>query len=105
HVREAVGGGELRSQRDATSTPRTGQSQGRRRHEIGLALRALLSGGLATLTDGLTYNAVLFLPGRHYAIAAFLGALVGAATNFLISRYWVFSRAGASEKPIASQAV
>jgi putative flippase GtrA len=58
--------------------------------EARMAFRALVSSAIATFADGVVYNAVLGVAPGRYAIAAVLGALLGAVTNFLISRYWVY---------------
>jgi putative flippase GtrA len=58
--------------------------------EARMAARALVSSGIATLIDGIVYNTSLVAVNGRYTIAAILGALLGAVTNFLISRYWVF---------------
>jgi putative flippase GtrA len=58
--------------------------------EARVAARALMSSTAATLIDGAMYYATLLALHESYSLAAVLGALVGAVTNFLISRYWAF---------------
>jgi putative flippase GtrA len=62
--------------------------------EAKMAFRALVASGVATLVDGLIYNAVLVALAGNYTVAAILGAVIGAITNFLISRYWVYPPTG-----------
>jgi putative flippase GtrA len=63
--------------------------------EGGLVVRAAASSLAATIADGIFYQVVLALLTRAgvdagYAAAALVGAVVGAVTNFLLNRYWVF---------------
>jgi putative flippase GtrA len=58
--------------------------------EARVAARALVSSTAATAADGLMYFATLLLLRGSYTVAAILGAVLGAITNFLISRYWAF---------------
>lgn len=58
--------------------------------EAMVAARALVASAIATAVDGVIYNAVLTVSDGRYAVAAALGAVLGAITNFLICRYWVF---------------
>lgn len=51
--------------------------------------RASISSAVATLGDGVAYQAVLFATPR-YVLAALVGAFVGAVTNFGLNRYWSF---------------
>jgi putative flippase GtrA len=72
--------------------------------EVKLFARATVCSVAATIADGLVYEAVLFLghnAGRLYVVAAILGAVAGAVTNFLLSRYWAFKQ---TEKHIGLQA-
>ncbi|MGC4067106.1 MAG: GtrA family protein [Polyangiaceae bacterium] len=61
------------------------------RSESALVLRAAISSGAATLADGLLYESVLFVSLKYYGMAALLGALAGAVTNFILNRHWTFT--------------
>lgn len=45
----------------------------------------------ATAADAVAYQGFLFVWIGHYGIAAALGAVAGAVTNFVINRQWTFS--------------
>jgi putative flippase GtrA len=45
----------------------------------------------ATVVDGTAYQVVLFFV-PSYTLAAFVGAVLGAVTNFSLNRYWAFPR-------------
>jgi len=64
-------------------------------NERGFVVRAAVSSMAATIADGIFYQVVLAIPmrageGGAYAAAALVGAIVGAVTNFLLNRHWVF---------------
>jgi putative flippase GtrA len=61
--------------------------------EIGRFVRANLS---STIASGLDYVLVtaLVLARVHYLVAATVGALAGAITDFSLKRHWAFQRAG-----------
>jgi putative flippase GtrA len=72
--------------------------------EMRLFARATATGAIATVVDLAVYETILWLgnnAGRLYVAAAILGAVTGAATNFLLSRTWAFRR---TERPIHTQA-
>ena len=54
-------------------------------------VRVGLSGVLATLIDVITLIALVELVGVHVTIAAFVAALNGGVTNFLVNKYWAFN--------------
>jgi putative flippase GtrA len=70
------------------------------RHEAKLLARASISSLAATVADGAVYQLVLLAGTEHYVLAAFLGALCGAVTNFTLNRTWAFP---ATDKPLATQ--
>lgn len=63
--------------------------------------KASISSGIATIADGGIYQAVLFLI-PSYTLAAFAGAVIGAATNFTLNRTWAFPR---TSKALGHQAL
>ncbi len=73
--------------------------------EAGSAARAAVSSAVATLTDGVFYQIVLFVTMRTghglYALAALFGAAAGGLTNFTLNRRWAFR---AHREPLLSQA-
>jgi putative flippase GtrA len=73
--------------------------------EAGSAARAAVSSAVATLTDGVFYQIVLFVTMRAghglYAMAALVGAAAGGVTNFVLNRRWAFR---AQREPLFSQA-
>lgn len=73
--------GRHREEHCATATPREAET----------VLRASLSSVVATVVDGVAYEALLFVVLGHYGIAAFAGALLGGVSNFSLNRHWVFS--------------
>lgn len=65
-----------------------------RSSELFVVLKATLSSGAATITDGVVYQLLLFaLPG-HYGVVAAAGAVAGAVVNFMINRHYTFARSG-----------
>jgi putative flippase GtrA len=62
------------------------------------ALRAAISSFVATLTDGVFYEFVVFATLRvghaSYAAAAIAGAIAGGVTNFTLNRHWAFRNSG-----------
>jgi putative flippase GtrA len=54
-------------------------------------VRVGLSGALATLIDVLTLIALVELAGVYVTIAAFVAALNGGVTNFLVNKFWAFN--------------
>ncbi len=77
----------------------------RAQREAASAARAAVSSGIATLVDGLAYQAVLFaataMHHRAYVAAAMVGAVGGGVTNFSLNRHWAFR---AECAPLAGQA-
>jgi putative flippase GtrA len=68
------------------------QHLGGKTREAFIFAKASISSAIATACDGVVYQMVLFaIPGR-YVPAAFLGALLGAVTNFTLNRYWAFPK-------------
>jgi putative flippase GtrA len=60
--------------------------------EIGRFLKGQVSSGVATALDwGLM--TILILVGVYYVIAAVIGAVVGAITDFSVKKWWVFDAA------------
>lgn len=59
-----------------------------------------MSSMIATAADFCSTVIAVELFGVHYLLAACLGAVCGAFTNFLINRYWTFK---ATEKPARVQ--
>jgi putative flippase GtrA len=55
-----------------------------------MAFRAVLSSIAATVVDGVAYEALLFISVGRYGVAAFVGAVFGAVTNFTLNRQWAF---------------
>jgi putative flippase GtrA len=85
--------------------PADGGRRGNARRELLLAIRAGSSSIASTLVDGTIYQLVLIGAGqgsRRYMLAALVGGLFGAVTNFIINRYWTFR---ATHKPIGRQAM
>lgn len=82
------------------------EPKGSATRELGSAARAAVSSAVATLTDGVVYQIVLFAMTRAghglYGMAAFLGAAAGGVTNFTLNRHWAFR---AREAPLLSQAI
>jgi len=66
-------------------------ARGVTRLEMGRFLRANLSSGIATALDWALVTAIVWL-GVHYLIAAGVGAIAGALTDFAIKRHWAFDR-------------
>ena len=86
-------------------TPAPAVRKGGGRHEVWTVIRAGSSSVVATVVDGSVYQLALLgsLEGsRRYMLAAAIGAVAGALTNFLLSRYWTFR---ATHAPIARQAL
>ncbi len=85
----------------ARATSRT-NVRGRSAQEMGTLVRASISSGIATLTDGLAYQLLLFVVPGFYGVAALAGAMLGGVTNFSINRAWVFD---STTKRLRSQAM
>ncbi len=60
--------------------------------EAGRVARAQASSALATFVDWSLLTA-LVAAGVHYLVAACLGALAGAVTDFAVKKWWVFDAA------------
>jgi putative flippase GtrA len=60
--------------------------------ELFVVLKATLSSGAATITDGVVYQLLLFALPRHYGFVAAAGAIAGAVVNFMINRHYTFAR-------------
>lgn len=54
-------------------------------------VRVGLSGALATAIDVLTLIALVEVFGVYVTIAAFVAALNGGVTNFLVNKFWAFN--------------
>jgi len=63
-----------------------------RANELFVVLKATLSSGAATITDGLVYQLLLFVVPGHYGFVAAAGAVAGAVVNFMINRHYTFAR-------------
>jgi putative flippase GtrA len=59
--------------------------------EVGRFIRANLSSSAASLVDYVLV-ALLLLVRTHYLVAATVGALSGAVTDFSLKRHWAFDR-------------
>lgn len=70
--------------------------------ELWVAAKAALSSGAATLADGIAYQLLLFAFPLHYGAVAAVGAIAGAAVNFLINRHYTFAR---SAERVGAQAL
>jgi putative flippase GtrA len=73
--------------------------------EAPILARAAFASLLATAVDGAAYHLALSTtraPVGHYAVAAALGALLGAIANFSLNRWWTFRGQVA---PLAAQAI
>jgi putative flippase GtrA len=55
------------------------------------ALRVSASSILATTVDVVALIALVELAGVHVTVAAFLAAVCGGVTNFLVNKYWAFA--------------
>jgi putative flippase GtrA len=71
------------------------------RAEGATLFRAVLSSAGATAVDGIGYAVSFVIALRMgvespYVVAAVLGAVAGAVTNFAVNRRWVFRSMGAS---------
>ncbi len=66
-------------------------------------VHASISSGVATLADGLMYQALLLGMTGSYTLAAFAGAVVGGMANFSINRHWVFKSTGKGLKKQATE--
>jgi len=62
-----------------------------RTSELFVVLKAALSSGAATFADGVVFQFVLFALPAHYGFVAGLGAIAGAAVNFMINRHYTFA--------------
>jgi putative flippase GtrA len=74
------------------------------KREAASAARAAISSVLATLTDGVVYELLLFATMHEsrgpYGAAAVAGAFAGGVTNFTLNRSWAFR---ARREPLLSQ--
>ncbi|MCL2822730.1 MAG: GtrA family protein [Polyangiaceae bacterium] len=52
--------------------------------------KASVSSVIATIVDGIVYQAILAV-ALPYGMAAFVGAALGGVTNFTINRWWAFA--------------
>lgn len=57
-------------------------------------IKASISSLAATVADGVVYQALLFVWLGRYGVAAAVGAVAGAITNFVINRQWTFAATG-----------
>jgi putative flippase GtrA len=69
--------------------------------ELFVVLKATLSSGAATLSDGLVYQLLLFALPLHYGFVAATGAIAGAVVNFLINRHYTFAQSAERAWPQA----
>jgi len=69
--------------------------------ELFVVLKATLSSGAATITDGVVYQLLLFALPRHYGFVAAAGAIAGAVVNFMINRHYTFARSSEGVWPQA----
>ncbi|HKO52047.1 MAG TPA: GtrA family protein [Polyangiaceae bacterium] len=72
-----------------------------RASELFVVLKAMLSSGAATITDGVVYQILLFVLPAHYGLVAAAGAIAGAVVNFLINRHYTFARSAERAWPQA----
>jgi putative flippase GtrA len=72
-----------------------------RTSELFVVLKATLSSGAATITDGLVYQLFLFALPAHYGFVAAAGAACGAVVNFMINRHYTFGRSSERALPQA----
>jgi putative flippase GtrA len=56
-------------------------------------MRASASSVLATAVDVVALIALVEVVGVHVTVAAFLAAMFGGVTNFLVNKYWAFADA------------
>jgi len=72
-------------------------------NELLVVLKATLSSGAATITDGLVYQLLLFVVPGHYGFVAAAGAIAGAVVNFMINRHYTFARSAEDFVPQATR--
>lgn len=72
-----------------------------RTSELFVVLKATLSSGAATITDGIVYQLLLFVLPGHYGFVAAAGAVAGAVVNFMINRHYTFARSAEGVWPQA----
>lgn len=72
-----------------------------RTSELFVVLKATLSSGAATITDGVVYQLLLFLLTEHYGLVAAAGAVAGALVNFMINRHYTFAQSSEGMLPQA----
>lgn len=58
--------------------------------EAKVVARVLTASTVGTFLDGLTYQLIVLGAAGRYALAALVGAAVGALTNFYLGRTWAF---------------
>ncbi len=69
--------------------------------ELFVVLKATLSSAAATITDGVVYQALLFVLPAHYGFVAGAGAIAGAVVNFMINRHYTFAQGAERALPQA----
>ncbi|MEI9938225.1 MAG: GtrA family protein [Pseudomonadota bacterium] len=69
--------------------------------ELFVVLKATLSSGAATVSDGIVYQLLLFAVPAHYGFVAAAGAVAGAIVNFLINRHYTFAKSAERALPQA----
>ena len=69
--------------------------------ELFVVVKAALSSGAATATDGALYQLLLCALPAHYGLVAAAGAVAGALVNFVINRYYTFGRSAGRVFPQA----
>ena len=67
--------------------------------ELLVVLRATLSSGAATVSDGVVYQLLLFALPVHYGFVAAVAALAGASVNFMINRHYTFANSAERALP------
>lgn len=72
-----------------------------RTSELFVVLKATLSSGAATITDGVVYQLLLFVLSGHYGLVAAAGAVAGALVNFMINRHYTFAQSSEGMLPQA----
>lgn len=71
--------------------------------ELWVVVKAALSSGAATITDGAVYQLLLFWLPAHYGFVAALGAIAGAVVNFSINRHFTFAQSAERAFPQAAR--
>ena len=74
-----------------------------RTSELFVVLKATLSSGAATITDGIVYQLLLLALPSHYGFAAAAGAVAGAGVNFMINRHYTFAKSAERALPQAAR--